>query len=226
MRLLPPSGVRQTGKVRTCNCGSQPPEDAQFCHRCGRPLFEPAAETIQTPPPLPEVAPPPAIASPSPIGFHNATALRVALSAACVTTILSSIQMPALFNILWNFILLVAGGFLAVYLYQRRTGEFLTVRSGARIGWFTGLFHFLIALVLFTFAIVALQSSGGVGQLFRRAMEANTVPEMRAQIEALLNNPVGLTFLVFGTLAITFVMLSILTAAGGALGAKVLERES
>lgn len=129
-------------------------------------------------------------------------------------------------QLLWNFILLVGGGFFTVYLYQRRTGEFLNVTSGARIGWLTGVFHFLIALVLFTLAMLVLEGQGGISQLFRRAMETNSSPELRGQMESILSNPSGLAFLIFGTLAFSFFVLSILTAVGGALGAKVLEKEN
>ena len=38
----------------------------------------------------------------------------------------------------------VAAGFLAVYLYSRRTGQMLSLRSGARMGWITGIFSFTL----------------------------------------------------------------------------------
>lgn len=209
-----------------CSCGALLPEDAQFCHRCGRPLFDEPVTAVEAPPPLPPPPPLPVVAKPLKIGLHNSTAVRVALLAACLTTALSSIQLPTLIQLLWNFVLLVGGGFLTVYLYQRRTGEFLNVSSGARIGWLTGFFHFLIALVLFTLAMLALDGQGGVAQLFRKAIETNSSPELRGQMESILANPSGLGFLIFGTLVFSFCVLSILTAAGGALGAKVLEKEN
>jgi hypothetical protein len=48
------------------------------------------------------------------------------------------------FPIPWPFVRLplafLAAGFLAVYLYSRRTGQTLSIRSGARMGWITGIF--------------------------------------------------------------------------------------
>jgi hypothetical protein len=65
-----------------------------------------------------------------------------------------------------------------------------------------------------------------LGLIFRKAAENSGSPEMASQLEALLNNPAGLGMLVFGTLFLMFIMLTALMAVGGALGAKVLEREN
>ena len=42
----------------------------------------------------------------------------------------------------------VFAGFLAVFLYRRRTGQRLSVASGARLGWICGIFGFVIVAVM------------------------------------------------------------------------------
>jgi hypothetical protein len=47
----------------------------------------------------------------------------------------------------WAIVTLLAGGFFSVFMYQRRTGFSLSVGSGARMGWITGIFCSVIMLV-------------------------------------------------------------------------------
>jgi len=49
-------------------------------------------------------------------------------------------------------------GFFAVYRYCRSTGHSLSIRSGARMGWITGIFSFGIVAVFITF-IMAVAST-------------------------------------------------------------------
>src|SRR5258708_21315931 len=62
-RLLIPPWLRQTDRSSLmpdfCSCGAQLPEDARFCHKCGKPQRE---EIVVEPPP----APPAAAAPPAP----------------------------------------------------------------------------------------------------------------------------------------------------------------
>src|SRR4051794_8860906 len=125
-----------------CTCGAQLAPDSLFCHKCGKPQREVAEPEIVTqpipPPPLPEAPPSPASL---PLNFHNPVAVRVAATVALIATLLSWI--PALNIILW-----LAAGFFAVYLYRRRTGVFLNVRAGVRLGWITGVLMFVITTVI------------------------------------------------------------------------------
>ena len=52
-----------------------------------------------------------------------------------------------------------------------------------------------------------------------------STPEVAEQFNALLASPIGVAFLLFGMLLTSFIMLTILATVGGALGAKVLEKE-
>ncbi len=211
------NALRQTERVpEFCTCGAQLPPDARFCHKCGKPQREEPIEEEREPQP-PVAAPAPAPRSvPARIGFRNALAVRLGL-------------LAALFANLFNLLLflgcplwLVSAGFLCVYLYQRRTGEPLSVRGGARIGWITGLFSFAIFALLTTFAIVAEIRSG---EFFERLREVPFLKGNADQIINLLHDPVYLTLnLLFG-LGVLFVVFTVFTVTGGALGAKVLGKE-
>jgi hypothetical protein len=135
------------------------------------------------------------------------------------------IPLPPLVQVLWQLVMVVIGGFLAVWLYERRTGNYLTVGSGARLGWITGIFAFLIMMVMFTLSVILLASGDGIQQSFREMLSMRGSPEVAQQFDQLINSPAGLAFLLFGMLLTSFLMLTILATVGGALGAKVLEKE-
>jgi hypothetical protein len=147
------------------------------------------------------------------------------MAVAAVITLLQSLPLPGVLQPLWLLVLLLAGGFISVYLYHRRTGDYLTVRSGARLGWMTGMFAFLITMVLFTVSIVAISASGGLQQFFHELVNARGTPELAEQFDQILSNPAATGALLFLVLTMMFLMLTIVASIGGALAAKVLERE-
>src|ERR1044071_8323555 len=61
-----------------CTCGARLPEDARFCHKCGKPQRdEPLmVEEARPPPPFPRDVP---VVLAPPIGFHNGPAVRIGL---------------------------------------------------------------------------------------------------------------------------------------------------
>jgi hypothetical protein len=158
-------------------------------------------------------------AAPVPIGFRNPIAVRVALVTAMLTSFACLVATPILVAAAWLLtVVLIAGGFAAVYMYNRRTGQPVNILGGARIGWLTGIFCFviLIAVVTLMFALVA---SIGVEQVAREL--ANTSGQARAdQLREIMASPAAI---IFGIMA-WFVMLTSLPTIGGALGAKVFER--
>src|SRR5580658_5531787 len=101
------------GVPEYCTCGAKLPEDARFCHKCGRPTRE--EPVLVEDAPLAPVAPPapPAPQFP-PIGFRNGPAMRIALLSAALAFLLF-ILSSQLFVPLASMIPLVAAGFLAVY---------------------------------------------------------------------------------------------------------------
>ncbi|MEQ1884192.1 MAG: zinc ribbon domain-containing protein [Bryobacteraceae bacterium] len=213
-----------------CTCGAQLPPDALFCHRCGKPqredliqreeLLERAEEMIAqdpadafAPPPLPPTAP-------LPIGLKNVVAVRVALFAGVLCLVASMLlgQVPGL-QVL-AMLAPAASGFLAVHLYRKRTGQHLSMASGARLGWISGLFGFILITILFTIFSVML-SQPELADAIRQQAEQRNRPEMMQVMEE-FRSPEALA----KTLAATFLIFTLLPAFGGTLGAKFLNRDS
>jgi hypothetical protein len=204
-----------------CTCGAQLPPDARFCHKCGKPqgeLFSPGLE-VAAEPVVPVVAPPP---PPPEIGFANGTAVRIGFLAALISVLLLIIPLP--FPLLRIVIVFVAAGFLAVYLYMRRTGQRLTLRGGARMGWMTGIFSFTIFTVQLTASVLASSSEGGFAGVLKQNLPPNDAHT--SQLLQLIEDPSALVFLMLMVLAFLFVFLTILPTLGGLLGAKLLAREN
>jgi len=210
-----------------CTCGTVMVEGARFCHRCGRPSggIEPTPEAE---PEAPAVVAAPAAPAVTVVagGFHDSAALRVALIAALLTFLLSVALGPlAAFNVAQFFvqiILLAGGGFYAVYLYRRRTGVHLNPRAGARVGWITGLFNFVIGLVLLTLLMLAVSSQGGIDAVLDESKTGVQVPpELLKSMHELFSNTGRLTVSVFSF----FLTATMAASIGGMLGAKVLEKD-
>ena len=159
------------------------------------------------------------------ISFRNRTAVRVGLLVAVVASVVMSLPIPMYVNVVWMLAWLVAAGFLAVYFYQRRTGQELSVRKGARMGWITGVFCFAIATVFFTITIIAISSRGGLAQFYRDQFSAQGANVDVEQLLEMLEKPAGVATLIFFTLLLLFFLFTLLPTLGGAMGAKVLERE-
>jgi hypothetical protein len=198
-----------------CTCGAQLPPDARFCHKCAKPQREePAAQ------PVPEQAPaevPPTPPVPPTIDFRNPVAVRVGFLAALLANLLNALPYLILGCPLW----LLAAGFLCVYLYNRRTGQSLSVRSGARMGWITGVFSFVIFTVFFTFSFIMAVRSG---TLVNRE-QLSQIPFLQGnldQVIELMQSPVGLALNLTFSLIILFVLFILFATAGGALAARVL----
>ncbi len=207
-----------------CNCGAYPPADALFCHKCGRPLrelLEPEAPAeIETPPPLPEpvaqiVPPPPRI------GFQNGQAVRIALLAGALSIIIFAIGgqvAPPAFAPVW----MVAGGMLAAVLYKVRTGQKLTPIGGARLGWLSGIFGFVIlSIFLAMFVTMLIKDPSSLTKIKEQSAElGRPAPDFDKMLDE-LRHPVNV--LLF--MPLSFLLFTILSAFGGALGARLLDRD-
>ena len=203
-----------------CTCGAQLPPDSLFCNKCGKPQRdivedEPETETVAEFVPVP---PTPAAAPPQPpaINFHNLVAVRIAFVMAPVAFLLSWI--PAVNLLLW-----IAAGFLAVFFHRRRTGDLLNVRAGVRLGWITGVLMFAITTVIFTLTIVPVAASGGIATLFRQQLKNPTDPNVQEALRMLESAP-GLVTVLLVMLFMLFVFITLMSMAGGALGAKFVGR--
>jgi hypothetical protein len=205
-----------------CTCGAQLPPDSLFCHKCGRPQREVIApEPEPDPVTVAESVPAaiaPAIAEPGApaLNFRNLVAVRIAFIMAPVAFLLSWI--PALNLILW-----IAAGFLAVFFHRRSTGVLLNVRAGVRLGWITGVIMFAITTVIFTLTVVPLAVNGGIATLFRQQLKNPSDPNVQEALRLLETTP-GLATVLLIMLFMLFVFITLLSMAGGALGAKFVSR--
>jgi len=218
-------GVCQTRIVpEFCTCGAQLPPDARFCHKCGKPQYDYSASFEQpfSDPGAEPVTPQlPAVLPPLEISFHNRLAVRISFLAAlaAVLTFLFPLPFPAP-RLMAAFL---AAGFLSVFLYTRRTGQPLSIRSGARMGWITGIFSFALLSTLLTAALVAISNQGGLVKFFKEQLPAN---DARTQTLAqALDDPVNLAGGMLFALILMFIVLTTLPMIGGALGAKVFAKE-
>ena len=143
-------------------------------------------------------------------------ALRIAFVMAPVAFLLSWI--PALNLVLW-----IAAGFLAVFFHRRRTGDLLNVRAGVRLGWITGVIMFAITTVIFTLTVVPLAANGGIANLFRQQLKNPSDPNVQEALRMLETAP-GMVTVLLVMLFMLFVFITLLSMAGGALGAKFVSR--
>jgi hypothetical protein len=208
--------------VPRCTCGATLPEDALFCHRCGKPqreLFDVESEpelAPAIPPPLPTTT----VAGPTPIGFHNGPAVRFALLAGVLSMVVvvatGQISILQALGPLW----LMAGGFFAVFLYRRRTGERLTPLSGAHLGWLSGIFGFLIMTVIVTLLAIAMSEPSAVSTLRSQwSVAGRSETDFNVMLDA-FHSPAKIVAI----LSMILLLFSVLPAFGGALGAKFLDR--
>lgn len=221
-----------------CTCGAKLPDDARFCHKCGKPQFE-------EPPPLPEDttdlreivlanevraaaaaalgAPPEGVA---PISFHNGHAVRTAFLSALLIWMLMIVPIGGIVGILFRLAILLGGGFLSVFFYSRRTGESLSVVAGARLGWITGVVFYVIWMVFFTITLIMLQSEGGLLQAYQEQLKASSAPQAGVeQLMEIMKSPEMFATMLVVTLGIVFFVFTLSMIAGGALAAKILPRE-
>jgi len=111
----------------------------------------------------------------------------------------------------------MASGFLAVHLYRRKSGQQLSLASGAHLGWISGLFGFLITVLLFT-AFAVMLTSPELAEAVRD-QATRTKPEMAQAIRE-FQTPEGIARAIAGS----FILLTALPTFGATLGAKLLHR--
>ena len=196
-----------------CTCGTLLVENARFCHRCGRPTGEIAAEEAEAPPPAPTLTPAPVTATIAqvPVGFRNPLALRVAFIMSLGIMLLQMIPgLNLLFAVWW-----LAAGWLAVAIYRKLTGAVMTISAGARLGSITGVLAFASMTVTFAFAMV-----------FTGRQMLDEMVKQTPQVEQMVNDPVALSAVILIILVLMFAMVVGTCAAGGALGARFTARGS
>ena len=112
----------------------------------------------------------------------------------------------------------IASGVFAVHLYKRKTGQRLSMASGAHLGWISGIFGFLITTLLFTAFAVMLTNPELADAVRQQAGTAR--PEVLQALKE-IQTAAGIT----KALLESFVFLTLLPTFGGSLGAKLLDRD-
>jgi hypothetical protein len=213
-----------------CSCGAYPPEDARFCHKCARPLFEEdqvrlaelASEIAHVPAATPVEPPPLPVSVASTINFRNPRAVTVSITVAAITLLLQS-TLATIVPPVVPF-LFCAGGFLATVLYRRRTGESISVQSGARMGFMTCLWAFVFMSCLAVVMLTNPEARQTIQQQTATALQGN--PQMaQAMANALksLDNPAD--FIMIFSIVFMFCIGSLLSMLGGILAAKLARRQ-
>lgn len=190
------------------------------------PAQEPDDEPVEAPATsgiAPAAATPAGPAPPLEVSFHNPIAVRTGLLTALIASLTNSLPIPIPG---WLLLSQCGAGFLAVYLYGRRTGQPLTVLSGARMGWITGIFSFAIGIVFFTLAMIAIMNQGGLAAFFKENMR-NQIPNPADldRLIAAMQEPTGLTVIIVLMLILLFILFTVFPTLGGALAAKILQRD-
>lgn len=201
-------------------------EGAVFCHRCGKPvralLSEEAVEEPVTAPVVEAVAAPPLAPKNMPVSFHNIVAVRIGLLVASVASMLEALPMVDTLFLIWSG----GAGFAAVWLYGRSTGQSLSVKSGAKLGWITGVLNSVIMMVLLTLTFVA--SAGEVTAFLHQQFKATAAqdPAKYKQAMAFFDSPYAIVLAVLMFAVLLFVVFTGACVAGGALGARFTRKIS
>lgn len=207
-----------------CTCGAKLADDSLFCHRCGRALRD-YLPVDEEPEPESEPALAPVVVEPAPsvetlVNFQSRTAVRCGVIAAALTFLL---MFPAVM-VGGNGLQLVVtflGGVYAVFLYRRRTGGEVSVLSGARVGWITGIFLFTLFTVLTTLGMAMLATSTEVMQAYEQQVKSmGASGEAAKQMIEVMRNPSGFAMFLVGLLLYLFMISTLLCSLGGALGAR------
>jgi len=185
-----------------------------------------AAQPDEVEAPAPEVAPPPEVsaapaAGPSPvINFRDGTAVRVGFLAAALVQLVSTLSAAAGASLLMPLVVL-GGGFYAVVLYIRRTGNGISVLNGARVGWITGIFSFVIMTVFFTLGMAVLAGSDQLLKAYKESAASLGLPgDAAEQLQRITSDPAAFAVSIGLGLVFQFVLLTVLCSMGGALGAR------
>ncbi len=208
-----------------CTCGAELPPNALFCHMCGRPQRDltPVVDE-QEESDAPETERPADDKRLHPtrgVSFANPDVIRAAYPLAVVAAILGTIPALSLFCFVWY----PAAGFAAVYLYRRRTGIYLTPAEGAKMGVIAGLLVFAISLLVLTVGL-ALGGGADLTHALSEAVKQSGQPEeLQRSVLHMIENPATLALMMMVGLFLRFIATAGFTMLGGALGAKVLEKE-
>lgn len=131
-----------------------------------------------------------------------------------IALVASGLLLPPLFPLV-----LCAAGFVAARLYSSRSSQPLTTAAGARLGWMTGLWLFVIVALLCAMAALSVSSPEGWEQaksLWAQLPQASRLLTL-TQHEFFVQLLMALPFFFF--------LLTLLPGLGGMLGAKLSRKQ-
>jgi hypothetical protein len=204
-----------------CTCGAQLPDDARFCHRCGKPQYEEDVERLreqeqQT------LTPPPAAPAPAPqtakIDFSNKRALFVSVAVALFTLVIfttGSVLVPGALLILPLFCF---AGFTATRWYIKQTGQLITPQGGARLGFMTALWAFLVVAIFSVVFAVFISSPEWREQLI--SLLSSQQSAAAKQMSEMLHDPRQSIIVLMGGLLVNFCLFTFPSMLGGMLGVR------
>ena len=160
-------------------------------------------------------------AAPAPIGFQNGTAVRVALLAGVLSIVIWGVGgriAPPVFFPVW----MILSGMLTAFLYKVRTGQRLSAIGGARLGWISGIFGLVIIAILFAVFATAMVNDPATASSIRQQFAQSGQPgaDFDTFVKELRSPSTWLL-----VLPLFFLLFTILSAFGGAIGARLLDRD-
>lgn len=159
------------------------------------------------------------------ITFHNANAVRAGFLTAVLIWILMIIPLDGVPGLLLKLFVLISGGFIAVVVYTRRTGQVLSVAAGARMGWITGVLFYVIWILFFT-AILVLREQGDLMDAYKKQLQdSNASAETVRQVTEIMQSPEVFSAMIVLMLAMVFVAFTLPMIVGGAAAAKTLTKD-
>jgi uncharacterized protein YqgC (DUF456 family) len=161
------------------------------------------------------MAPPAAV-----ISFRNRTAVKIGLLAALMAFAVNLLVTPIIQSPIVVMAATFGAGVIAPQWYRRRTGQQLSVRSGARIGWITGIFCFALSLLLLAVFFLFLANASSI-----QALRDN--PTMQKAVEEwmkTLSDPAKAAESIIVAVVIMFLFVTTLPMLGGALGARLSDK--
>lgn len=155
--------------------------------------------------------------SPTRIDFRNSRAVLVSLLFAALALfcmILTSAVAPGVIPVLFG-----VAGFAAAAFYNRGAVQKLSAISGARLGWMTGFWVFLVIAALAAL-ITILDTDPNMRKQFMQMPQYADNPNVQEMIK-IMEQPKQFALNAALILVQMFFMLPLITALGGLLGAKL-----
>ena len=201
-----------------CTCGAQLPDDARFCHRCGKPQYDEDIARLRDE--APAFVPPAPIPRLGKIDFGNRRAVFVSIAVAMLTLFVftaGSVLVPFAAGILMLPLFCFAG-FTAARWYTKQTGEVMTAQGGARLGFMTALWAFLVVVFLCVVLAISVSNAEWRDQLLTMInSQGNPAAQ---QIGKMLQDPRRFILLMMGELLVNFCLFTFPSMLGGMLGVR------